>query len=156
VLVALGNDRQFRAFCELIGRPDLPDDPRFVDNAHRNPNRKALQAEMGAAIKTWKAADLIAAMEAAKLPGGKVNEIPEILADPHIEARGLIKELERSDGTEVKVLGFPAKLSKTPADYRRAPPRSGEDTTDVLRDVLGLPDDEIERLKSAGTIAERL
>jgi crotonobetainyl-CoA:carnitine CoA-transferase CaiB-like acyl-CoA transferase len=156
VLVALGNDRQFRAFCELIGRPDLADDPRFVDNAHRNPNRKALQAEMSAAIKTWKSADLIAAMEAAKLPGGKVNEIPEILADPHIAARGLIKEMQRSDGTDVKVLGFPAKLSKTPADYRRAPPRSGEDTSDVLRDVLGLADDEIERLKSAGTIAERL
>jgi crotonobetainyl-CoA:carnitine CoA-transferase CaiB-like acyl-CoA transferase len=156
VLVALGNDRQFRAFCELIGRPDLPDDPRFVDNAHRNPNRRALQAEMGAAIKTWKSADLIAAMEAAKLPGGKVNEIPEILADPHIAARGLIKEMQRSDGTDVKVLGFPAKLSKTPADYRRAPPRSGEDTSNVLQHVLGLAADEIERLKAAGIVAEKL
>jgi crotonobetainyl-CoA:carnitine CoA-transferase CaiB-like acyl-CoA transferase len=54
------------------------------------------------------------------------------------------------------VLGFPAKLSKTPADYRRAPPRSGEDTSNVLQHVLGLAADEIERLKAAGIVAEKL
>lgn len=156
ILVALGNDRQFRAFCELIGKPELPDDPRFVNNGTRNAHRKALQDEMRPAIKRWKSADLIAAMEAAKLPGGKVNEIPEILADPHISARGLIHSMTRSDGTEVKVLGFPAKLSETPADYRRAPPRSGEDTVRVLRNVLGIDDTEIARLLDGGVIAEEL
>jgi crotonobetainyl-CoA:carnitine CoA-transferase CaiB-like acyl-CoA transferase len=156
ILVALGNDRQFRSFCALIGRPDLPDDPRFIDNARRNPNRKALQDEMRPAIAKWKSADLIAAMEAAKLPGGKVNEIPEILADRQIAARGLIHQMVRSDGTEVKVLGFPAKLSETPANYRHAPPRSGEDTADVLRSALGLDQGEIDRLKSAGVISETL
>ncbi|HEY4547412.1 MAG TPA: CaiB/BaiF CoA-transferase family protein [Pedomonas sp.] len=156
ILVALGNDRQFRAFCELIGKPELPDDPRFVNNGTRNAHRKALQDEMRPAIKRWKSADLIAAMEAAKLPGGKVNEIPEILADPHVSARGLIHSMTRSDGTEVKVLGFPAKLSETPADYRRAPPRSGEDTVRVLRNVLGIDDTEIARLLDGGVIAEEL
>lgn len=156
ILVALGNDRQFRAFCGLIGKPELPDDPRFVSNATRNAHRKALQDEMRPAIKKWKSAELIAAMEAAKLPGGKVNDIPEILADPHIAARGLVHNLTRSDGTEVKVLGFPAKLSETPVDYRRAPPRSGEDTADVLRTVLGLDDTEIARLLEGGVIAEEL
>jgi crotonobetainyl-CoA:carnitine CoA-transferase CaiB-like acyl-CoA transferase len=152
ILVALGNDRQFRAFCELIGLAGLADDPRFKDNAGRSPNRAALQEELGKAIAKWKAADLIAAMEAAKLPGGKVNEIPEILADPQIAHRGLIHEMERSDGTGVKVLGFPARLSQTPADYRRAPPRSGEDTALVLCDVLGLDEGEIARLASAGVV----
>jgi crotonobetainyl-CoA:carnitine CoA-transferase CaiB-like acyl-CoA transferase len=152
ILVALGNDRQFRAFCALIGRPDLPDDPRFVDNAGRNPNRAALQAEMAPAIAKWQSADLIAAMEAAKLPGGKVNEIPEILADPQIAHRGLIHEMERSDGTLVKVLGFPAKLSATPADYRQAPPRSGEDTAFALREALGLDQTALHALAAAGAI----
>ena len=152
ILVALGNDRQFRAFCTLIGLPGLPDDPRFVDNAGRSTNRTALQEEMGRAIATWRSDDLIAAMEAAKLPGGKVNEIPDILADPQIAHRELIREMERSDGTEIKVLGFPAKLSETPADYRRAPPRSGEDTIVVLRDALHLAEDEIARLAAAGVI----
>lgn len=156
ILVALGNDRQFRSFCELIGRPDLPDDPRFIDNGHRSPNRKALQDEMRPAIAKWKSDDLIAAMEAAKLPGGRVNEIPDILADEHIAARGVIKDMVRSDGTPVKVLGYPGKFSKTPADYRRAPPRSGEDTRDVLTDVLGLSEGQIAALVEAGVIAEKL
>ncbi len=152
ILVALGNDRQFRAFCGLIGRPDLLDDPRFVDNAGRSPNRAALQAEMAPAIAKWRSAELIAAMEAAKLPGGKVNEIPEILADPHIAHRGLIQEMTRSDGLAVKVLGFPAKLSATPADYRRAPPRVGENTAEVLTEALGLDEQALAALVAAGAI----
>ena len=156
ILVALGNDRQFRAFCELIGRPDLPDDPRFVDNGHRSPNRAALQDELRPSIAQWKSDDLIAAMEAAKLPGGRVNEIPDILADEHIAARGVIRDMVRSDGTAVKVLGYPGKLSKTPADYRRAPPRSGEDTRAVLGNLLGIGGDELAALVEAGVIAEKL
>lgn len=155
ILVALGNDRQFRDFCALIGRPDLPDDPRFAANKGRSPHRDALLAEMRPAIAKWRSGDLIAAMGAAKLPGGKVNEIPEILADPHVAARGLVHELKRSDGTPVKVLGFPSKLSRTPADYRMAPPRSGENTRSVLQ-RLGLSDDELENLFEAGVISETL
>lgn len=156
ILVALGNDRQFRDFCTLIGRPDLPEDSRFSANAGRSTHRAELIAEMQSAIGTWQSAELIAAMEKAKLPGGKVNEIPEILADPQIAARGLVHEMARSDGTPVRFLGFPAKLSETPANYRMAPPRSGEDTPAVLRAQLGLDDDEIKRLLESGVIAERL
>ncbi|WP_230461456.1 CaiB/BaiF CoA transferase family protein [Sphingobium sp. CAP-1] len=156
ILVALGNDRQFRSFCELIGRPDLPDDPRFRDNGGRSPNRHALQEEMGPAIAKWQSDDLIAAMEAAKLPGGRVNDIPHILADPQIAARGVIQNMVRSDGTPVKILGYPGKLSKTPADYRRAPPRSGEDTRNVLTDLLGVDEARLAALIDAGIVAERL
>lgn len=156
VLVALGNDRQFRDFCILIGRADLPDDPRFVSNAARSPNRAALIGEMQAAISSWNVDALIAAMEAAKLPGGKVNTIPEILADPHIAARGLVHHIARDDGTEVHFTGYPAKFSATPAQYRHAPPRSGENTAQVLAARLGLDDAEIARLKAAGIIAETL
>ena len=156
ILVALGNDRQFRAFCTLIGRPDLPDDPRFAANSGRSVNRGVLIAEMSKATIQWQSDALIAAMEAAKLPGGRVNEIPQILADPQIAHRGLLHDMARSDGTPVKVLGFPVKLSASPASYRHAPPRSGEDTMPVLRDKLGLAEDEIERLLQAGVIAEKL
>lgn len=156
VLVALGNDRQFVAFCGLLGRGDLGTDPRFVDNAGRSLNRKALQAELGAAIALWRSAELLEAMERTKLPGGKVNEIPEILADPHIEARGLIHSMARPDGAEVKVLGFPAKLSKTPAAYEHAPPRVGHHTFEVLREALRLNDQDLARLVEAGVIAERI
>ena len=116
----------------------------------------ALLAQLRPAIAQWKSAELIAVMEAAGLPGGKVNEIPEVLDHPQIEARGLVHKMARSDGTPVKVLGFPARLSASPATYRHAPPRSGEDTVAVLSERLGLGKHEIERLLAAGVIAEAL
>jgi formyl-CoA transferase len=116
----------------------------------------ALLAELRPVIGQWQSEELLAAMQAAKLPAGKVNEIPEILADPQIAARGLLQELPRSDGTPVKFLGFPPKLSASPASYRRAPPRSGEDTAFVLRTMLGLDAREIEHLLASDVIAEKL
>ena len=156
VLVAIGNDRQFRQFMDILGLSGLADDPRFDISSGRCLNRDALMDVMRPVIARWKAADLIAAMQGAGLPGGKVNEIPEVLAHPQIEARGLVHEMARSDGTPVKVLGFPAQLSASPATYRHAPPRSGEDTAAVLAEKLGLVQDEIKRLLAAGVISENL
>ena len=156
VLVAIGNDRQFRQFMDLLGLGALADDPRFAISSGRCLNRDALMEVMRPVIARWQAADLIAAMQAAGLPGGKVHEIPEVLAHPQIAARGLVHEMARSDGTPVKVLGFPAQLSATPATYRHAPPRSGEDTATVLGERLGLDRNEIDRLLAAGVIADRL
>lgn len=156
ILLALGNDRQFHAFCRLVGLPELSDDPRFTDNTGRMQHRRALQDALQPAIARWQSAELIAAMEEAGLPGGKVNEIPEILADPQIAARKLVQNMARPDGTEVRVLGYPAKLSETPANYRHAPPRCGGDTVDVLSRHLGLSDDEIIRLQRNNIIATKL
>ncbi len=156
ILVAIGNDRQFRRFMAMLGRPDLADDSRFANSGGRSVNRDALLAEMRPLIGTWKAADLIAAMQAAGLPGGKVNEIPEVLEHPQIAARELVQEMERSDGTRVKVLGFPAKFSATLATYRMAPPRSGENTRAVLQQALGLTDAQVDALSASGVIAEKL
>jgi len=156
ILVALGNDRQFRAFTAMIGLPELAEDERFSNSAGRSVNRGELIPRMMDATAQWKAADLIAAMEAAGLPGGKVNEIPEVLEHAQIKARGLVHEIERSDGTPVKFLGFPAKLSASPANYRHAPPRSGEDTIAILEDKLSLTRQEIDRLIEAGVVAEKL
>jgi crotonobetainyl-CoA:carnitine CoA-transferase CaiB-like acyl-CoA transferase len=156
ILVALGNDRQFRQFVNLIGCPELADDPRFAASSGRSVNRDVLIPAMQEAIGRWKAADLIAAMQNVGLPGGKVNTIPETLELPQIAERGLIHEMTRSDGTPVKVLGFPARLSATPARYDLAPPRSGEDTRAVLLETFGLDQEQFERLLADGVVAETL
>ena len=152
VLVALGNDRQFFRFCKLIGRDDLAEDARFGSNAARAANRPALMAALEETIVHWTSADLIAAMEAEGLPGGPVNTIPQIFADPQIAARGVVQTMTRDTGMRVQVPGFPPRLSASPASYRTAPPRLGADTEAVLAERLGLGAGDMESLRQAGVI----
>lgn len=156
VIIALGNDRQFAGLCRMLELDGLATDPRFASTAARSQNRDALNALLEPAIAGWGSEALIAAMEAAKLPGGRINSVPEALALPQIEARGLVQEIEREDGTPVRFLGFPGQFSTTPATYRKAPPRSAEDTASVLKTTLGLDQEEIARLQAEGIIADHL
>ncbi|WP_288587627.1 CaiB/BaiF CoA-transferase family protein, partial [uncultured Methylobacterium sp.] len=153
VLVACGNDGQFRSLCGLLNLPDLAADPRFRDNVGRLRDRKELEATLGAAIRQWTSADFFAAMEAAGVPGGPINRIDQILADPQVAARGLLKRMERSDGTPVTVIGYPSQLSRTPATYRIAPQTLGEATADVLAS-LGVDEAERATLREKGIIRD--
>jgi crotonobetainyl-CoA:carnitine CoA-transferase CaiB-like acyl-CoA transferase len=155
VLIALGNDRQFRDLMVVLGLPTLGSDPRFAASADRSTNRAALFAAIEPVIASWQSDALLAALAAAKLPGGRVNTIPEALAQPQIAARGLVHEIARNDGTPVKFVGFPAKLSASPATYRHAPPRAGQDTREVLQAVLGLTEAEIDALRTSGIVGPR-
>lgn len=156
VLIALGNDRQFATFSAIIGRADLAEDTRFVRVADRTANREALLAILNPVIAEWTSSALITKLRAAGLPVGQVNDIPGVLENEQIKARGLQHSIKRADQTEVQFLGFPAKLSATPATYRHAPPRCGEDTADILRDLLGLSDAAIGELEQARTVAKSL
>ncbi len=156
VLIALGNDRQFAKLCGVLGVDDLAVDPRFAVSGTRSDNRDALFAIIKPIIADMTSAALIAALDAAGLPCGKVNTVPEALNLPQIAERGLVHEIAREDGTPVKFLGFPAKMSRSPVSYRRAPPRSAQDTAAVLEQELGLSAAEIAQLAAAGIIAEQL
>ena len=156
VIVALGNDRQFRQFCLLLGRDDLANDPRFTLSSTRSEHRGALLPEIEAELAKWQSADLIAAMEAAKLPAGRVNSVPEALALPQVAAREAVQTLIRDDGTPVRFMGFPGKFSASPVNYRRAPPRSAQDTRAVLAEVLGMSEAEADALLASGVVADRL
>lgn len=156
ILLAIGNDRQFAKLCDVLGVPDLAADPRFAISGDRSANRAALFAVIKPIIAARTCDDLLARLDEAKLPSGKVNTVPEALAHPQITARGMVHELQRKDGTPVRFVGFPAKLSRSPANYRRVPPRSAQDTADVLGEELGLSAEEIADLVKAGVVAERL
>jgi crotonobetainyl-CoA:carnitine CoA-transferase CaiB-like acyl-CoA transferase len=152
ILVACGTDGQFGALCRLLGRPEIAADPRFATNAGRSRDRRALEVQLAAAIAPWKAADLLAAMAAAGVPGGPIHSIDQILADPQIAARGLLQSMRRDDGTSVTVIGFPTQFSGTPPSYRLAPPRLGQDTAAVLAAALGLEEEAIAALAARGVI----
>jgi crotonobetainyl-CoA:carnitine CoA-transferase CaiB-like acyl-CoA transferase len=152
IVVALGNDRQFRDFAAILGLASLVEDARFVTVALRSINREALHAVIGPVVARWRVDDLVAAMEAAKLPAGKVQSVPEIIGDPHVVERASVQTMHRDDGTPLRVVGFPAKLSATPARYDHAPPRAGVDTRDALSEALGLSADALDVLAAEGVI----
>ena len=156
IIIALGNDRQFRDLVAVLGLPEMAEDPRFATSAQRSDNREAMFAAINPAIASWKSEDLLAALEAAKLPCGKINTIPQALVQPQTVARELVQEIARDDGTPVRFVGYPGKFSASPVTYRHAPPRSGQDTRAVLGEVLGLSDAEVDALAAEGIVAEKL
>ncbi|MFC4168392.1 CaiB/BaiF CoA transferase family protein [Teichococcus aestuarii] len=152
VIVACGNDGQFRALCQLLGLDEMAEDPRYATNAGRARERRTLELALAKAIAPWKAADLLAAMAKAGVPGGPINTIDQVLADPQVAARGLLQAMRRADGTALTVIGYPGRFSRTPPSYRQAPPWLGQDTEAVLAGTLGLEPREIARLQAAGVV----
>lgn len=154
IVIAVGNDGQFRRFAEVLGQPGLADDPRFSSNPARLENRDALIALLKPVIATKTRDWLIETLAPIGVPVGPVNDIGEAFADPHITHRGMRITMDHpgaASGT-VDLLGNPIKMSETPVSYRRAPPMLGDSTREVLAAHLGLDDDALARLADAGTI----
>ncbi|MCF5517508.1 MULTISPECIES: CaiB/BaiF CoA transferase family protein [Pseudomonas] len=155
LVVAVGNDSQFRALCQAIERPDLSADPRYIRNADRVSNRDTLEQELQIIFGQWQRSALIDLLVEAKVPAGPVNNIDQVFQDPFIEARKVVHRFTRDDGVSVPTLAFPGKLSATPPDYRLPPPRLGEHTFEVLRDWLKMTPDDLEQLAKQKVIADR-
>lgn len=138
VLVAVGNDSQYARFCDYLGRPDLAEGENAV-NANRVRNREALIAAYEAELATRTMADVIAGLEARKVPVGPVNTLEQVFATNQVAAREMKISMPRDDVEKgaVELIGNPLKLSKTPVTYRRAPPRFGQDTDEVLSGLKG-------------------
>jgi formyl-CoA transferase len=150
VFIAGGNDVQFRKICEVIGRPELADDPRFVDNGARLANKHALRDEFGPAMAQWDGEELATALMRAGAPAGPVLETHEVVAHPHTVHRDMTVEI---DG--FRTLGNPIKMSRTPPQAARMrPPRFGQDTRAVLAEA-GYSEAEIEALIASGVALDR-
>jgi len=152
VIIAVGNDRQFREYVKIAGVPELAEDQRFLNNRDRVGNREALIALLVEPMKRRKTAEWIAALEAAAVPCGPINTIDQVFADPQVKARGLDVRLAREDGTQTPGVANPVRFSATPVEYSKAPPALGDATEDVLTRVLGLTPEEIGRLRNSATI----
>lgn len=152
IVVAVGNDGQFRRFCEAIGRAELADDPRYARNKDRVVNRDILLADLARVMEAQPTRIWIDALEAHDVPCGPINNYEQVFAEPQVRHRGLRVEVVRPDGTRVPTAASPLRLSETPPRYDRAPPVLGEHTESVLKDILRMGDDEIARLRSAGVL----
>jgi formyl-CoA transferase len=150
--LGVGNDRQFRTFCTLAGRPELAEDPRFATNTARLENRETLIPLVQELIAQRSADDWLRTLNDAGVPAGPINTIPQALADPQVQALGLIRTLPHPTAGSIQVIGPPVHLSATPLEPRRAPPRHGEHTAEVLRELLGMGDEEIGALREGGAV----
>jgi crotonobetainyl-CoA:carnitine CoA-transferase CaiB-like acyl-CoA transferase len=152
VIVAVGNDGQFHALCQLLDRPQIAADPRYASNALRVEHRHALEHALTEALRPWSSADLITAMAAAGVPGGPINRINQVFEDPQVIARQMVDNIETDSGTAIPQIRYPARLSSTPATLRRPPPRLGQDTVEVLTQALGLDHKTLTALQAQGII----
>src|SRR5438105_12206727 len=128
MILAVGNDSQFVKFCEVAGRPELARDERFARNASRVRHRAILVPLLAELMTTRRKADWLAALEAAKVPCGAINDLAEVFADPQVAARGMTVAVAHPLAGSLPLVASPIKLSATPVAYRRAPPPLGEHT----------------------------
>ncbi|HEY5608179.1 MAG TPA: CaiB/BaiF CoA-transferase family protein [Alphaproteobacteria bacterium] len=152
IIVAVGNDEQFARLAELLGRPDLARDPRYATNAARVANRDALLALLTPLFKARDRASWLDGLEKIGVPGGPINDIAQALAEPQARARGLRIELPHPVAGTVPLVASPIRMSETPVEYRDAGPMLGEHTDEVLRDLAGLSDAEIAKLRAAKVV----
>ncbi|OZI40596.1 CoA transferase [Bordetella genomosp. 1] len=146
LIVAVGNDSQFRNYCRVIGLPELADDPRFAINPQRVRNREVLVPLLAERMASGARDTWLTELERAGVPAGPINTVDQVYEDPHVLARQMKRELPHPLGGTVPVAASPLKLSGSPVQYHRAPPVLGEHTRQVLSGMLGLSDDEIDAL----------
>ena len=152
VVVAVGNDGQFRSLCAALGAPELGGDARFTTNALRVENRAELVGALAPLFAPRTTDAWIAALEAAGVPCGPINTIDRVFEEAQAQARGLVVSQERADLSDaVRTVASPIRLSQTPVAYDRAPPALGQDTDEVL-EGLGLSKAEIADLRASGVV----
>ncbi|MGE0743635.1 MAG: CaiB/BaiF CoA transferase family protein [Rhodospirillales bacterium] len=154
IVVAIGNDTQFKRFCELAGTQALAADPQYATNDARVRNRGDLVPILREVFRRRPAKEWLAALEGAGIGCGPINNLAQVFDDPHVNARGMVVEMPHpaAGGAPSKLVASPLRLSETPVAYRRSPPMVGQHTGEVLRDVLGMSEAEVEKLKAAKVI----
>ncbi|WP_436643926.1 CaiB/BaiF CoA transferase family protein [Microbaculum sp. FT89] len=153
VIVAVGNDSQYRRFCDFLGAPELAAEP-YATNSARVSHRDELVPKIAERLKTRKRDDILQGLEARGVPAGPVNTIADAFAEPQVAARDMKIAMDHplAGSGAVDLIGNPLKLSETPVSYRNPPPYLGQHTDDVLADVLGLDAAERDKLRDSGVI----
>lgn len=151
-ILAVGNDGQFRKFCEVAGLAGLADDPRYATNKARVANRAELIPQLRQATVFKTTAQWVELLEQAGVPCGPINDLQQVFADPQVLARGLRLDLPNSLGSHTPQVASPLRLSATPVAYRSAPPLLGEHTDTLLQRLLGVSEEGIGELRTAGVI----
>jgi crotonobetainyl-CoA:carnitine CoA-transferase CaiB-like acyl-CoA transferase len=154
VMLAVGNDRQFASFCRAAGLAELAADARFATSAARVAHRTELGACLIPTMKTRTTAEWVRTLGEVQVPCGPINDIAQAFAEPQVQHRQLRLELPHPLAGTVPGVRNPVRFSRSPVEYRNAPPLLGEHTDQVLQERLGLSADELARLHAAGALGK--
>ncbi len=152
MILAVGNDNQFRKFCVAAGIAEIGVDPRFADNGARIANRQACIDALAPAIATRTTAEWIALLEPIGVPCGPINQLDDVYADPHVQHRGMKIHMPHPLADLVPLVANPIKYSRSTLSYDTPPPLLGEHTEQVLGDLLGKSAAEIATLREQRVI----
>jgi crotonobetainyl-CoA:carnitine CoA-transferase CaiB-like acyl-CoA transferase len=147
IIIAVGNDAQFRKYCEVANVTELGANPLFALNRDRVKNRAQLVPILAAVMCTRRKADWLGALETAKVPCGAINNLAEVFADPQIQSRAMVTQWQHPHLSDLRLVSSPIKLSATPVRCDMPPPLLGQHTDEVLRSVLNYPDAKLSELK---------
>jgi crotonobetainyl-CoA:carnitine CoA-transferase CaiB-like acyl-CoA transferase len=154
IMIVAGNNEQYARFCEVLGHPELTTDARFAEISLRVVNRRALGDVFEPLVAAWKVLDLLHALDKAGVPAGPINNLEQVFADPHVQARGMCVESHHAASADgkVRMVANPVKFSATPIVDYKAPPTQGEHTETLLGEWLGMDEGEIRALRDKGVI----
>ena len=154
IMLTIGNDAQFKRFCEFAGCLELAEDERFATNGSRVGNRDALIEAMEPILAARPSQEWLTELERLTIGCGPINTVDKVFADPHVKDRGMVINMPHDavGGRDVPLVANPLRFSENPVSYRHTPPVLGADTEEVLRSVLELEDSELDSLRSSGII----
>ncbi|MFW1645111.1 CaiB/BaiF CoA transferase family protein [Acinetobacter guillouiae] len=149
-IIACGNDTQFIQLCRSIGLPELPNDVRFTRNADRVKHRDEVIEILSKHFLSKTADEWVSAIYAAKVPVGVINNLEQAFNEPQVIVREMLVEMQHPQREKLTVVGSPIKLSRTPVEYRNAPPLLGEHTQTILGRIISPA--KLDELKAKGVI----
>jgi crotonobetainyl-CoA:carnitine CoA-transferase CaiB-like acyl-CoA transferase len=152
IIIAVGNDAQFRKYCEVANVTELGVNPLFALNRDRVKNRSQLVPILATVMCTRRKADWLGALETAKVPCGAINNLAEVFSDPQIQSRAMVTQWQHPHLSDLRLVSSPIKLSATPVRCDMPPPLLGQHTDEVLRTVLHYPDAKLSELKGQKAI----
>ncbi|MCJ1318417.1 hypothetical protein MMC15_003745 [Xylographa vitiligo] len=153
VLLGGGNDRLYGVLCDRLGKPEWKTDERFITNSLRVENRTVLEDMIESITKSKSTSEWLEALDGSGMPYAAVNDIQGTLNHEHVIARDMVKEVEHLACGRMKLVNTPVKYSYSEPSIRTPPPLLGQHTDEILRDVLGIDDAEIQSLRAEGVVA---
>jgi formyl-CoA transferase/succinyl-CoA--D-citramalate CoA-transferase len=154
ILIAANADAVFRRLSQAMGREELASDPRFSDHASRGENALELDTQIQAWCRGREAAALLRILADHGVPAGKIYTAPDVISDAHYLARDMVLRPDGPDGPLGPMTGIVPKFVGTPGQVRRVGPELGQDTRAVLKDLVGLNDQQISDLLKRGLVRE--